>query len=433
MQTDRQSINNSQRRHEMGLELLKHLGYLDTPNFDNALRVISSHAADSVVDLAVHVNGPGFRIEFSGRDKLEAFLLHMNVWTAPGILASSAVSTTFVSNYQMPSHSTMHVLASKGFDGLVDRTEDDYANGSHNRKVPQLVYMPVDEHKFQAVVFAPSLSSLADDHEALLGENLRSVSPEAKVQDGGLYSGIVMIKASFGDSGAEYTLSTGIVIDEKHVATVAHGIWDKRYGPSKSITIYRDGRVDPYGTDHYHVEAASIHSCWAKSHSKANDFALLRIVDRFSDKIKPMKYRQTAVDGVPIATTIYGFASDLPGLGNTLLPQLAQSQGSAAYNSDERLVHHNGDTVKGASGGPIVDEGGVVIAIHRGWGRSSLVNHIINQAVTIDRYNNNVQSFVLALEAYLSHVDDSQLVRGLPVMFQATQVIPFAWDRELGP
>ncbi|KAJ8126359.1 hypothetical protein O1611_g7279 [Lasiodiplodia mahajangana] len=427
-ETGHPPINRPQYQ-ETTLVCLERGGFLDAPNFESARRLLSFHEDDDALGEVVRVRGLGAGFEFRERKKLETFLHGVGVLISLNLPVGTAVNTASILINQR-SNGDVHARPDEAItdNGAIDNTEDDHADDGCDRNTSWPVYTSADVNSFQAIVFAPSPSPFVDDHEALLGENVRSVSLEADVRDGGPCSGMVMVRATFGHLGFEYSRGTGIVIDDRHIMTVAHNVWDRRYGPAKAITIYRDARADPDGTDYYHVEVAGVHCGWFNS--KANDFALLRIVDRFSDKITPMRYQQTRVDGCPITATIYGFAPDLVESGSELHPQLVQSQGNAVYSVEEKVVCHNGDTVKGSSGGPVVNEDGVVIAIHRGWGKYPSVAGIINQAVAINRHDNDVRGFILALGAHQSTVDLSGVVRGQTIIFQTSRITPFAWNRQ---
>ncbi|KAI0544320.1 trypsin-like cysteine/serine peptidase domain-containing protein [Xylaria curta] len=249
------------------------------------------------------------------------------------------------------------------------------------------------------------------------------VSPKLKLEDGKPNSGIVMLDVEFEHVNG---WATATLIDDRHAMTAAHNVVDMEDGCAKTVTICRDSRVDPDGIDRRSVDIAIVHYGWAHSYLEQNDFAILRLSKPFPmDKITPMMYRPTPIESGPVAMTIYSFANDLPGMANTSPPQLVESHGEAEYNSGSCLVCHNGGSVVGASGSPIVDMSGVVIAVHRGWTQSP---NLINEAVTIGYHGNDVEKFVQALDAYQSPVDDSEVVRGPTMMLQASPVIPLTWD-----
>ncbi|KAI0554002.1 hypothetical protein F4679DRAFT_392797 [Xylaria curta] len=206
--------------------------------------------------------------------------------------------------------------------------------------------------------------------------------------------------------------------------TVAHNVWHMAFGPAVAIVIHRDHRAGPSGIDHrHHVEIASVHYGWATTHSKQNEFAILRVSVPFSEKVKPMKYKATIED--PVETTIHGFSSDFPKTGI-----LSYSRAESRYVSEERIVFHDGNMFKGASGGPVVDGDGVVIAIHRGWGRHLSVEDRINQAVAINRHGNDVRRFIDALALSAGQFPDgaSGIAHGATFVFRAAQVTLVGWD-----
>ncbi|KAI1741661.1 trypsin-like cysteine/serine peptidase domain-containing protein [Xylaria scruposa] len=387
---------------------------------------------------ALRVDGPGSTFDIRSRNEPEFVVLDLasegDSLTSLQVSNSSDANLNSVQTIQSQGHS--FVLAQTS-DCLTNYDRTDHAEDSHTDSSYiggyiggpwQRISMSIDGHKPQAFVFRPSYP-VDDGTEAPLNKNCRKVSGVASIQDHGPYSGIVRVKAIYedrpgADSIKRWSWGTGIIIDNQHVMTVAHNVWHKKFGPAITSIIYRDRRADPGGIDRRHdVEIASVHYGWTTTYSKQNDFAILRVSVPFSDKIKPMKYKATMEDSVE--TTIHGFSSDFPEIGI-----LTYSRAESRYVGEERVVFHDGDTFRGASGGPVVDSDGVVIAIHRGWGERSSFKDRINQAVAINHHGNDVQKFIdiLALSAGQSRVGTSGIALGATFVFRAAQVTLVGWD-----
>ncbi|KAI0102600.1 trypsin-like cysteine/serine peptidase domain-containing protein [Nemania sp. FL0031] len=399
----RPPIDRPQQYHDMALVRLVQGGFLDVPSLDYARRLLSSRD-DGILGETVLARGFGPDFEYRDREELEAFLYRVGVLVSQRTPLDGAISTASTLIHQRGSNGTMHVQTGEGL----------MTTG------------------YQVAVFAPLQSQRVDGHEAILRDkDSRSVSRESDVRDSGSYSGVVIVKAFFKETGV-YTCGTAVLIDDRHAVTVAHNVWHVEDGPARAITLCRDERVDVDGTGCYRVEVVGVHCRWANMHSKANDFALLRIYDRVSDGIKPMRYKQTPIDGCAIAATVYGFTSRLPESRSDLI-RLAQSQGSAKYNIEEAMVDHTGDTIRGASGGPLVDSDGSIIAIHRGWRYLSDESTKINQAVAINRHDNNVEGFIRAVAGHQATNNVSGVVRGRTDEFESIQVTLFGWNQESEP
>ncbi|KAI1097424.1 hypothetical protein F4804DRAFT_339212 [Jackrogersella minutella] len=180
--------------------------------------------------------------------------------------------------------------------------------------------------------------------EALLGINLRGVSPAVDVQDDGPYNGIVRVIAKFVDPESKRWLNhgSGTVIDDQHVMTVGHTVWHREYGLAMSITIRRDGRI---GSGIRRVDRGGVHFRWAKDSLTRNDFAILHVSEPFCDRIRLMKYKKTPTDVGTIGAKAYGFSSDMPkDADGEWLPHLCWSQSQVRYvPSPDNLLHHDGD------------------------------------------------------------------------------------------
>ncbi|KAI1662126.1 trypsin-like cysteine/serine peptidase domain-containing protein [Daldinia decipiens] len=289
-------------------------------------------------------------------------------------------------------------------------------NGTSNAEVDdrgeiadRIECLPVqsDEHGPRAVVF----KYLHNFDEASLGMNLRKVSPDADVQNGGPFSGIVRVVAVFQIPTGEWwqTTGSGVIIDDHHVMTVGHNIWSSQGGLALSISIHRDGRADHNDSDKRCVEAGAVHYRWAQACAKANgpeydrtywinDFAILRVSKPFPKGTQPMEYRKT-----PTKTTsakIYGFPTDMPkDTKGKWLAYLCYSQGRVTYVPTSSLLDHDGDTEPGSSGGPVVDSSGRVIALHRGcdWVVVPYHHPLINKAVALLTKGNDPEKFIQAI------------------------------------
>ncbi|KAI1206719.1 trypsin-like cysteine/serine peptidase domain-containing protein [Annulohypoxylon truncatum] len=264
-----------------------------------------------------------------------------------------------------------------------------FLNGTH---LPR--HLEIDGREPQAIVFRQPLPS--DHEEALLGMNLRKVNPAVDVLNDGPCSGIVRVLATFIDCFGQHWLGngSGVVIDSEHVMTVGHTIWHREYGLAVSITICRDSRAGP---DIYHVDAGAVHFQWAEASSAKNDFAILRTSNRFQSGIKPMRYTRSPTALATTNVNVYGFSTDMPMDQNGYWhPHLSYSYATVECVPDTYgLLGHNGDTYQGASGGPAVDNSGVVIALHRGSYSSG--NDTSNRAVAVNQLGNDIEKFKEAL------------------------------------
>ncbi|KAI1085913.1 trypsin-like cysteine/serine peptidase domain-containing protein [Rostrohypoxylon terebratum] len=263
----------------------------------------------------------------------------------------------------------------------------------------------------KAIVFRQPLRT--ENEEALLDVNRRKVSSAIDVVNGGRFSGIVRIVATFVDSLGQECLSngSGVIIDHEHVMTVGHTIWHLNYGLAVAIAIHRDIRT---GSDIYRVDAGAVHFLWAGTFSTKNDFAILHVLTRFHHGIKPMKYAGASTTFATTNASIYGFSKDMPKDENgNWISHLSYSYALVQWvPGNVGLLDHDGDTNKGASGGPVVDDLGVVIALHRG--NYQLGGKEGNTAVAVNHLGNNVEKFKEALTVVMGVIseEESQVIQG---------------------
>ncbi|KAI1171782.1 trypsin-like cysteine/serine peptidase domain-containing protein [Nemania sp. FL0916] len=277
-------------------------------------------------------------------------------------------------------------------DRLSHRRADTVQSWRHTwRKI----WRGADGRGAHVVVFKPLVE--LDKDEALLGRNPRRITQKPTFKTTGSVAVCVSTRGSAGITNVSGR-GTGIVIDDHHVMTVAHNVWNRKYGAAISITIKRDRRADPGSADDRCVDTACVHYGWTTAYSKQNDFAILRVSEPFSDKLDRMRYEKASIEAGRVKATIHGFSFDFPLRSGVL----SHSQAEAWYVvGRDSMVFHDGDTMEGASGGPVVNEAGAVIALHRGCSKSTSVenNEIIeiNKAVAIGYHDNDVEKFINAL------------------------------------
>ncbi|KAI1393203.1 trypsin-like cysteine/serine peptidase domain-containing protein [Hypoxylon trugodes] len=252
---------------------------------------------------------------------------------------------------------------------------------------------------YTPAAFVFNLSSQFDSVETVLGKHPRDVSLSVDIENGGILSGVVMVESRYVDSNGNLWIGHGsaTVIDEHHVVTTAHNVWDDNLGLARSIKISRDHRVDP---DDRYVDYGAVHYQWAHDLSKRNDFAVLRVSEPFHDGIRPLGYMKTPFDVGAMDFTVYGFPCDMPkDEDGEQLYQLCFSHSSFRDEPWNRnLIYHDGDTYYGNSGGPVVGPDGKMLAVHRGYRNLSPTGKI-NVAVAINHHGNDIEKFIQALRA----------------------------------
>ncbi|KAI0894064.1 trypsin-like cysteine/serine peptidase domain-containing protein [Annulohypoxylon nitens] len=279
----------------------------------------------------------------------------------------------------------------------------------------------------KAIVFRQPLSQ--ENEEALLGVNHRRVIPAVDVINDGRFSGIVRVVATFVDSLGQECLSngSGVIIDHEHVMTVGHTIWHSQYGLAVSIAIHQDSRA---GSDIYRVDSGAVHFLWTDEFSTKNDFAILHVPTRFQHGIKPMRYAGVSTTFTATSANIYGFSNDMPKDDRGLwIPHLSYSYALVRWvPGNYGLLDHNGDTNKGASGGPVVDDLGVVIALHRGNYHTG--DKESNAAVAINHLGNNVEKFKEALRVVTKVIpeEESKVAQGAKFMFHGWIGVYVFWE-----
>jgi len=218
------------------------------------------------------------------------------------------------------------------------------------------------------------------------------VVPIGEIGHGGHTSGVVKIDTKF-HGGRSYS-GTGFLINNgRAIATSGHLLFNVEEGHAKSAVI----RAGPNGSSS-NVECrvgiyAVIGHGWYASQSKPNDLGLIYLREPFHS-VTSMHVRQTPASD---NGTVYGYPGDMPHYAEG--QELCKSASVITYNSDVTagMVEHEADTEKGNSGGPVVDDHGLVIAIHRGWGYKSN-GEKINHAVAIDHEGNDIAAFVAVLD-----------------------------------
>ncbi|KAI1460234.1 trypsin-like cysteine/serine peptidase domain-containing protein [Annulohypoxylon moriforme] len=284
--------------------------------------------------------------------------------------------------------------------------------------------MLIDGCEPQALIF--KLLLRRSRPEAILRRNPRRVSPATTVQDGGIYSGIVRVVAEFKDHIGQRRRSSGsgTIIDNRHVVTVGHNVWNPEDGLAVSITIVRDDRADQ---KNYHVDSGVVHFQWVKVSSVPHDFTILHVSEPFHDQIQHMKYETTPTSGGVVNVGIHGFPYDMPSNDQGHhLAHLCYSQSQVEYvPNDYSMVLHDGDTESGNSGGPVVDtSSNTVIAVHRGSCGDS------NEAIAINHHGNDIEMFmkVLASMTDTSSAKDPRIVQGREFPYNESTVAGVRWE-----
>ncbi|KAH6696711.1 trypsin-like cysteine/serine peptidase domain-containing protein [Leptodontidium sp. MPI-SDFR-AT-0119] len=226
--------------------------------------------------------------------------------------------------------------------------------------------------------------------EALFGKNKRIVVGGEEVAYGGNLRGIVQINSEF--YGGVTVIGTGVLINGWTVATAGHLLIDEA-GHAKNVVILagKDGSSgDVESRDGIYV---TVPYQWYKESFKQEDLGFIHLQKQF-DTVNPIMIKQTPVSD---NGAIYGYPGDMPDCAKG--DYLCKSTSLIMY-IPSGMVEHEADTEKGNSGGPILDDKGLVIGLHRGWDYKDDGTKI-NQAVAIDREGNNFGAFIQVL-AYMA-------------------------------
>ncbi|KAK7408872.1 hypothetical protein QQX98_008933 [Neonectria punicea] len=263
--------------------------------------------------------------------------------------------------------------------------------------------------------------------EVCFGINPRRLVPESDVHGGGRYSGILEIYSTFqAHNGTTLPFhGTAFVIDKYHVLTVAHNIWHADFGRARAVTLYMDHRVDPNGQHSRQGSVVAAGYQYVYCNVELNDFAIVKVSEPFDTAVVvPLR-----VDIIPTNTTIdvtvLGYPFDMPkNRRGERQSHLCQSSSQVKYDGTD-LVEHIGDTGKavslmglnvGNSGGPVITDANIAIAVHRGWGYRKTIGNAIgkvvgkiervriydpeavrNKAVPINHHGNDIPQFVAVL------------------------------------
>ncbi|KFA45679.1 hypothetical protein S40293_08017 [Stachybotrys chartarum IBT 40293] len=101
---------------------------------------------------------------------------------------------------------------------------------------------------------------------------------------------------------------------------------------------------------------------WHDSYAAGSDIAFIRI-DRPFDNTQPMRFRDTPPTGCDyIAVCGYPLTDE----GAKRMRYSFKGRQNWSYTSHQRLVHYDLDSSHGMSGGPVLNEENIVVAVHRG-------------------------------------------------------------------
>ncbi|KAI1171017.1 trypsin-like cysteine/serine peptidase domain-containing protein [Nemania sp. FL0916] len=245
--------------------------------------------------------------------------------------------------------------------------------------------------------------------EVSLGKYSSFEIPSTETRVSSPLRGIVKIVAHFPDSNlAEkgYTVhGSGVLIDEHTVATAGHLVFRNRTHTVKVEVFVGCDRPETRETrDGCNI--ALHYGWWVSEARRCNDLAFIRLSEPFRETI-PINYKQTPILKEDMPVIVYGFPYNMPSWdkGNRLCGSNALLQSMDSYRMG--VLMHEGDTAKGNSGGPILNDDGHVVGLHSGWNYGTVASDsddgsqrtvVINEAILINHLGNDFWALRRVLE-----------------------------------
>ncbi|KAI2464333.1 trypsin-like cysteine/serine peptidase domain-containing protein [Annulohypoxylon bovei var. microspora] len=222
---------------------------------------------------------------------------------------------------------------------------------------------------------------LSGNYEARLGQNPMKQVGEM-VANSGVLDGIVQVVTKWSKHDRKSAIGIGTLIEPNVVAVCGH-LLRSQNGYAVKVEITAGNGASATG-DYVVVPKkwlVRLENC------RKNDIGMIHL-DRPLNGVHPLDYAQTPVtDSLShhgILGRVYGFPERFP----RLCVSNMKIQFSLTYYPG--WVEHNGDTMKGNSGGPIVDMNGRLIAVHGGWAWANKeMTGRINVSAPVDRMGND--------------------------------------------
>ncbi|KAI1384094.1 trypsin-like cysteine/serine peptidase domain-containing protein [Hypoxylon trugodes] len=217
--------------------------------------------------------------------------------------------------------------------------------------------------------------------EAYLGKNPLMLVDVQEIQPGKMPQAIVYIVVALDNGGFRY--GSGTVIDNNIVVTAGHVLISSS-GRAVSVDVIA-GEGDT--KELRRGKCAAIHGRWYSMQAIANDVGVIELNEPFKN-VQPLTYIQSPIanDTGGIAT-VYGFPKDESRFLQN--ERLHKSRAPCKYNPTFKMIQHEGDSIGGVSGGPMIDKLDKVIAIHHGWNNDKETREVVNLAVTIGHNGND--------------------------------------------
>lgn len=194
---------------------------------------------------------------------------------------------------------------------------------------------------------------------------------------------------------------TGVLICPDVVAVVGH-LLDYKKGHAVHVMVYAGYNTGEQSVEKRRATCAVMHYAWYDDYVAANDLAFLHLESEFAKAIQTIPYVQTPATEGNITGHVIAFSGDMK--------KCAVSTSALQYNpssiSGMGLLEHKADTKGGASGGAVLNDQGVLIAIHKGCVHDDEENPLTNTAVTVDRHGNDFGKFIGALRYHAKRLNE---------------------------
>ncbi|KAI0883944.1 trypsin-like cysteine/serine peptidase domain-containing protein [Annulohypoxylon maeteangense] len=217
--------------------------------------------------------------------------------------------------------------------------------------------------------------------EARLGQNPMKMVNEMTIASGVL-DGVVQVVTKWSKGGSSTTIGIGTLIEPNVVAVCGHLLRsDNDYAVEVEVIAGNRARV----MGNYVVVPKKWLVRLDAYHE--NDIGMIHL-EKPLEGVHPIDYVQTpftdSLSGRSMLGSVYGFPERFP----QLCVSEMKVQFSLTRNSG--WVEHTGDTMKGNSGGPIVDMYGRLVAVHGGWKwANKKKTKMINVAAPVNRMGND--------------------------------------------